>query len=262
MHVYNNIDQIIHQLSQVLAKINRTFVSKKQDDSHTNLYFDPISHRIYGRWIVMQNERIIIALNLKEFSLEWLNDKRIVIESISIDGLTYSEIEDQVEKSLEKVGLSSSGFGDELHFKIPDYSFIELPFKRFMDEDRKVWEENRGLANEACSALLGLLQVEGEVRIWPHHFDTGLYVEPNETIGISFGLAMKDEMVNHPYYYLTGYKLNGVEIDYSKEPKLKSGEWKVDGNWKGVILSLENMQNDSAALKLFLREGSEWFLKS
>jgi len=46
MQEYNNIGQIIHQLSQVLAKFNRTFVPKKEDEGHTNLYFGPISHRI------------------------------------------------------------------------------------------------------------------------------------------------------------------------------------------------------------------------
>ena len=46
MQEYTQIDQLIHQLSQTVAEVNLTFVSQQEDDSHTYLFFDPISHRI------------------------------------------------------------------------------------------------------------------------------------------------------------------------------------------------------------------------
>lgn len=55
MRGYNHIDQHIYQLSQIIAKANRTFVQKKADDSHINLFYDSLSHRIYGRWIKSKN---------------------------------------------------------------------------------------------------------------------------------------------------------------------------------------------------------------
>lgn len=40
MHLssYNAADRQLHWLSQVIARINRMFVSPKEDDSHTNLF--------------------------------------------------------------------------------------------------------------------------------------------------------------------------------------------------------------------------------
>ena len=58
MQEYNNIDKKIHQLSQIIAKVNRTFVPKKADDSHTNFFFDPLSHRLYGRWIKTKDQNV------------------------------------------------------------------------------------------------------------------------------------------------------------------------------------------------------------
>lgn len=47
---YNKTDHQVHLLSQIIAKFNRTYVAEKEDDSHTNLDFDPLGHRLYGRF--------------------------------------------------------------------------------------------------------------------------------------------------------------------------------------------------------------------
>ncbi|MFT6215316.1 MAG: hypothetical protein ACJAS3_001715 [Roseivirga sp.] len=49
MNSYTQTDQQLHWLCQILAKTNRTYAPKKEDDSHTHLYFDSLDHRIYGR---------------------------------------------------------------------------------------------------------------------------------------------------------------------------------------------------------------------
>ncbi len=59
MQAYIKTDRQLHWLSQVIAKINRTYVPKKNDDSHTNLYFDNLGKRITGRWI----DRSLITLH-------------------------------------------------------------------------------------------------------------------------------------------------------------------------------------------------------
>ena len=63
------------------------------------------------------------------------------------------------------------------------------------------WMEWRTLGNEACKKILKILNVEGNIRIWPHHFDTGIYVAANLNLNIGFGFAMEDELVN------AGFKL-------------------------------------------------------
>ena len=48
MQEYINTDRQLHWLSQVITKVNRSFVPAEKDDSHTNLYFDVIQKGIYG----------------------------------------------------------------------------------------------------------------------------------------------------------------------------------------------------------------------
>ena len=261
MQEYNNTDQKIHQLSQIIAKVNRTFVAKKSDDSNTNLFFDPISHRIYGRWIDVIDKKIILALNLKDFTFEWLDDKMQIINSFGIQGRTMSDMEDYLEQSLPQIGLKKEGFRNKLHFEIPVYPFLNEPFESFDLKSIENWEYYRNMANVACSELLGFLQAEGEIRIWPHHFDTGIYIEPNSNTGLGFGLAMEDGLLGNPYYYFSGYRLNGDNFDYANAHDLPVGKWVITDSWKGAVLPLSDLKRDnSGIIPTFLKEVAQWFL--
>lgn len=261
MQDYNNIDQKVHLLSQIIAKVNRNFVPKSPDDSHTNLFFDRIGHRLYGRWIDVKDEKIILALNIKEFTFEWLDHTRQVIQSFGILGQKMSDLEETVERTLPDLGLKKGGFRDKLHFEIPAYPFLNEPFESIKLKSLENWEYYRNMANVACSALLGYLQVDGEIRIWPHHFDTGIYVEPNTKTGLGFGLAMDDGLVGSPYYYFSGHRLDGEKFDYVNVPHLVTGKWIINENWKGAVLPLSDFKKDnSRIIPTFLREVAQWFL--
>lgn len=261
MNAYNHIDQHIHQLSQIITKANRTFVPKQADDSHTNLYFDSIARRVYGRWINAEKGNIILALNLQSFSFEWINDTLKVIQIHSIQGKTSSKIEQSIADALPEIGLRAKDFRNDLHFKISEYPFLNEPFSNFEAKDLTQWEHYRSLGNKACFALLGLLQATSEIRIWPHHFDTGIYIEPTKKIGLGFGLAMEDNMVGYPYFYFSGNGLNGYVIDYNNAPELKLGQWIINDNWNGAVLPLPYIkQRNTKAIQDFLKAVALWFL--
>jgi hypothetical protein len=258
---YNSTDQNIHFLSQILAKLNRTFVPAEKDDSHTNLYFDPLSHRIFGRWIRIDGDNIITALNLGTFHIEVIDDEQNVLKEFEIEGHTMDNIECTIESSLSEFGLISSGFRDKLHYKIPNYGFFTKPFEKWSEKQIKQWESIRELANRSAYLLLGTLQSASEVRIWPHHFDTGIYTQPNSKIGLGYGLAMKDEMAGDAYYYFAGYSLNSSAIDYESINDLKFGQWEINKNWKGAILPISNLkENPSKIIQTFIKEVSEFYL--
>ncbi len=262
MQEYINIDQRVHQLSLVLAKANRTFVPAKPDDSHTNVYFDSVSHRIYGRWISIDSKEIILALNLKSFTYEWVDRSLKTIQSHEIENKTISEIEESIASGLSDLGLDSTGFSTPLHFETPKYSFADSAFEKWDEQSIQNWEFVRELANGASFELLGLLQTPSEIRIWPHHFDTGIYVQQNKNLGLGFGLAMSDSLLNEPYFYLSGYGLNGTEIDYSSTNTLAHGKWIVTKNWKGAVLPLSELNNEpNQLINLFLKDAVKWFLK-
>ena len=46
-----------------------------------------------------------------------------------------------------------------------------------------------------------------EVRIWPHHFDTGClgYFDTKKNVSVGLGLAIPDKNVDDWYFYASGY---------------------------------------------------------
>lgn len=260
MQEYNNTDQQLHFLCQPIAKANRTFVPKKEDDSHTNLYFDSVEDRIIGRWINSPEfGMVILTLNLSNLQFEWLNSSNDKIESVNPLNKILGEVENELSFNLKKLGLNPFGFSDDLHFEIPDYPFASGQIKPIISKDIDRWKYYRKMANEACDWVCNQLKKEAETRIWPHHFDTGIYV-PLERVGIGFGLAMKDSMAGDAYFYISGYPLKG-EINYNDKPSLEKGKWEIGEHWKGAILRLSDLSDSDHDLAKFLATTSNWFLK-
>jgi len=260
---YNKADQTIHQLSQTIAKANRTYVPKQADDSHTNLFFDILGKKLYGRWIKVDKGRVILALDIEKFCFEVINGQRAVISSFDIVGQTQSEIELRIEGYFSQLGLDPMGFRERLHYEITAYEFVNNAYQMPAQKESLLpWYEYRSLANVACDLLLGFLQVDGEVRIWPHHFDTGTYLELTPEIALGFGLAMEDSMVGAPYFYFSAYGLKGNEIDYSKMAELSFGRWIVAENWKGAVLPLPELtENAYDKIAVYIKEVSTSYLK-
>jgi hypothetical protein len=258
---YTTIDQQLHQLSQVLAKANRTFVAPLEDDSHTNLAFDSLGNRILGHWIGTPYGDIIFTLNLHNQTFEWVNRSQKVVQCIQIINRTIKDVELEIASRLPELGLLSDGFTDEMHYKIPEYTFMNKVVPKFSDDDLLEWTNFRLLANEACCALLTNLGVDGDIRIWPHHFDTGIFVRVNENLGLGFGLAMEDLMAGDPYLYMTGYPVNG-SLDYMSATPLPFGRWEISQYWNGAILPLTELLEVPQAGSQFMISAVRWFLDS
>jgi len=263
MQAYNKTDQQLHWLCQTIAKANRTFVPAKPDDSHTNLYFDALGNRIVGHWIESGNEKIMLTLNLESLNFEWLNSAKKVLQSVTTLGKRASTYESELEQQLPALKLKPQGFIDALHFQIPEYSFAKEAIERIDVTNLNEWKSYRKLANNLSATVLGYLQIEGDIRIWPHHFDTGIYVEVDKKIGLGFGLAMQDEMAGAPYFYLSGYALQG-SVEYQKLPKFEKGRWEIGKHWQGAILPLIELssvhEENQFATDDFLLKSTNWFL--
>lgn len=265
MQEYINIDQRIHLLCQVLAKVNRNFVPEKKDFSHTTLSFDALGKRILSRWIESKKGAIIMALDLQDFSFSWLNKSFQKIRKYTISGKTKAQIEHEIVSDLENIGLGEDGFTKKLKYKIPNYPFMDEPFQALEIQALNKWIYYRNLANEASAKFLRHLMIEDEVRIWPHHFDTGLYKEIDEKIGIGFGLAMKDSLVDSPYFYLSGYLLEGV-LSFKNLPELNFGKWDI-GDWNGAVLPISEIDTLSDidkqhVLDEFIQSALSWYWMS
>ncbi|GAB5540087.1 MAG: hypothetical protein Salg2KO_21900 [Salibacteraceae bacterium] len=241
---YNQTDKQLHALCQIIAKANRTFVPKKEDDSHTNLYYDSLAHRILGRWFELNNLRILMTLNLESQCFEIVDDRQQVHTSVSFASKSSASIESELEQALKGLGIDTKSFQDAMHYHIPDYDFATNHGNSISQEALAEWGMIRSMANDAAHRFIGHVQTKAEVRIWPHHFDTGIYTEVNNKLGIGFGLAMKDNMVGAPYFYVTGYPSDG-KIDYEDLHTIGQGEWIVNDDWKGAVLSLNHLNDRS-----------------
>ena len=245
MQAYIDTDQHLHWLCQIIAKANRTYVPPVADDSHTNLYYDSLGQRLSGRWIDNGRQPIMLTYNLANSRLEWVNNALQPLVSFTTIGRPATDIENEIAENLPALNLYPVGFTEPLHFEITSYPFAGEPLKELSEEGLQAWTTFRQLANEVAAAMLGHLQVPGEVRIWPHHFDTGIYFEIPGKPGIGFGLAMADSLIAVPYFYLAGYAEKAP--DYNTAPALGSGEWLVQENWQGAILPLDRINSLPAA---------------
>jgi hypothetical protein len=104
----------------------------------------------------------------------------------------------------------------------------------------------------------------GRTRIWPHHFDTGIYVETHNKMGIVFGLAMSDTMVGEPYFYMSGYPASG-KIEYKNLSDFSNGRWEIGKNWQGAVLPLSELRQlpkkeRQNVINSFLKEAADRFV--
>lgn len=264
MQEYNKTDRQVHWLSQVLAKTNRAFLPEKEDDSHTNLYFDPVSGKLTGRWVEHKQQKIFLALNVRSMHFEWMDQHLGIKDTISVFNKTMQEIEQDVSVYPQSIGLPAEKIFRELHFEIPDYKIGRIASNDINESGIQKWSYFRQLANEACLHFLGFLQAESEIRIWPHHFDTGVYAQVSPGFGIGFGLAMEDSMAGQSYFYLAGYA-SGTEIDYKNLAGLSDGQWITNGAWKGSVLTLDrltgqNLKTDNQMIQSFIQEAANGYL--
>jgi hypothetical protein len=258
---YVSIDQWLHTLAQPLTRLNRAYLPAKDDDSHTNLSFDPIHNRLYGRWITLPHAQIIAALEIDEMAYRFFDKQLQPLHSISAVGKTSSEIDTDFSTYLATQKLDVSAFTQPLHYEIPQYfqsgQTVKAPEKRQVD----LWCYVRGLANIACGEFLTFLQGESEIRIWPHHFDTGVYVQVLPSAGLGFGFAMKDNLLNEPYFYFAGYF--SEDIAYRDLPELSTGRWIIEEHWKGAGIPMSALSlnlNDIHSIREFIRTVGGWYL--
>ena len=260
MQAYNNIDQRIHQLSQTLAKFGRSFADHKTDDSHTNLYFDLVGKTIWGRWAILNNTAYILGLDLEAQEFKILNKNQESINHFEISGKTQASVEQEIATFLkENLKAEKDDFLKRLHFEIPAYSFLDKTVLPFEEDALSNWIKYRQVANDVCQLITSHLNVETETRIWPHHFDTGVYFETTPKLAIGFGWAMADSMVPDPYFYFSAYGLNGHQVDYKTTTPLTVGKWMITEHWKGGVLPMQEASFENC--QTFIKETAAWAVK-
>ena len=228
------MEKQMHLAAQYLAAAGISFLDKKPDDSHTNLGFSTKNGCLYTHVLSENND--MLFLDYEGFMLEWKSNNGTI--SFQLDGATHKEVlkwlTDTSKTFLNKV------YQYKFHYDLPYKISDTFTYKLLNIGELIELMHLRILAQFILEKIVSSYKLQSDIRIWPHHFDTGIYSAlPDSDISIGLGLAIPDTICNKHYLYLSGYK-NGRAIATTSLPQLTLGEWKSDG-FIGAILNTDNV---------------------
>ncbi|MCK8521437.1 hypothetical protein M0D21_07655 [Aquimarina sp. D1M17] len=229
----------LHLAAQYLAAAGINFIEKKEDDSHTNLGFSIENSSLYSR--KLGNKNIKLNLNYKLFVLEW--EDQNIITSFPLHGKSHLEILEWLRQMANQSGLGIYSYN--LHYDLPYQIKNDFVFE--LKDDLKIEKliDHRVLANTVIQSFLDENNLTSEIRIWPHHFDTGAFTPlKNESdISIGLGMAIPDTMIDDYYFYISAYRGHD-SVDTTNFNTLSSGQWKNEG-FKGAVLPLNGIDSNT-----------------
>lgn len=234
----------LHLAAQYLATAAISFLDKKDDDSHTNLGFSIDEKSILTR--PLDGTSIQLGLNYGTFSLDWKSNRP---QSLSLNGKTHREIVAWLTKVTHASNLPKP-YSYILHYGLPYSMGDSERFKLSAPEEIQRLVRLRTLAQNVLSQFLEGENLVSDVRIWPHHFDTGAFVHLRGGSGksLGMGMAIPDGLVDDLYFYINGYRGNDG-LDTWAFPPLSHGKW-VNNGFKGAVLPVFGV-SEAMALQFF-----------
>jgi hypothetical protein len=237
--------KMMYLAAQYLSAAAISFLEKKDDDSHTNLGFSVEDGSLYSRPLNDNGDNL--SLNYKNFSLEWNTLEES--SALSLNGTTHAEVLDWLARKTSKSGFSSV-YNYTFHYDLPykiDQDFI---FRYESSKRLKELLEIRILTERVLHSFLEEHQLSSEIRVWPHHFDTGGFVRLDDGSGksVGFGLAVPDSVCTEHYFYMSGY-IGHNFINTAEFEPLSRGIWKVE-DYKAAVLGVSEV-DEKTALNFF-----------
>lgn len=221
----------VHSASQYLAAAGISFLEKKEDDSHTNLQFKVDDATLHTRPLNEVGDTL--SFNYNNFSLVWNgNEKHKVFR---LDGKSHEQVLKWIQATASEANLKLP-YRYQLHYELP-YEITDAFTFRLSDlSTLRELKLIRTVAQKILEVFVEEQQLRSEVRVWPHHFDTGAFapLKNNTDVSISLGMAIPDTICDDHYFYIAGYK-EGDALVTTHLPALSIGKWMNDG-FKGAIL--------------------------
>ncbi|WP_224488822.1 hypothetical protein [Robertkochia flava] len=224
----------LHHLAQFLAAFGNSYLPAEPDDSQTNLGWDIEKSALISR---IYNE-VYLELEYPGLMLYLVSGpQRKAFDPL---GASPGDIESWIRETLSSCGIDPGKYRLQMGFTptSPEDLFISLD-----NTDEKVLlqlTEERNIAQKALEEFRDTHPMEcSPVRIWPHHFDTGMLVYPDpDTKSKSFGLgyAPADRVSEVPYFY--AYARSDRNINYDGLPEMAPAQWHIN-NWKGALIPVD-----------------------
>lgn len=260
----NNVLQQQYLAAQFIALAGRYLIPKKTDGSNINMQFLPEKEMLMGN---LHPDEWAVGVQLKMLTVQILDKNLNVQAEITLEGKSFDKAFQEFKTKLQHSGIDISGLKTEQPYELPTGGLKEGKFFKAGEQETTEnirYRHNAGLIINELAAKF--TDVE-PVRIWPHHFDTGTFItltrnekgDATKTIGL--GWAVPDSMVAKPYFYLSFWSENPVEIE-DNPVKLLAGKWMMP-TWNGAILATsEIIQKETAEEQyLFVKDFFEVGLK-
>lgn len=225
----------LHRAVQYLATASKSFLPAKDDDSHTNVGWNPISKSFETH--ALDKKGLTLALNVDAYSLDFIHPISGIEASFPLGGANHLDIVNWIERERAFYKIEKE-YTFDLHYDLPykDAFNDDSSFPKLKEEELKAQIQLRWLADKALALAAGQFDLLSDIRVWPHHFDTGSIGSNLSEKDVSYGLGLSipDHVEDDYYFYVTKYK-GDESVNVSRFSKLKNGEWKHDG-WNGAAL--------------------------
>jgi len=229
----------MHIAAQYLAAAGISFLEKKEDDSHTNLGFNTESGCLGTHMLSKNNDQLL--LNYEDFSLVWKSDTAKV--SLGLNGTTHKAVIAWIKETSQT--YLNKEYHYKLHYDLPYIIEDSYTFQLTSSSEIKSLMHLRILIQFSLEEINQLYNLEIPIRVWPHHFDTGIYSDwPDSTVSIGLGLAIPDTISNEHYLYASGYNTAG-QIGTVGFKNLTKGYWSNEG-YIGGVLSADTLEKHEA----------------
>ena len=239
----NQAELVLHSLAQLLALTAMQWIPPQPDDSQANLLYNSTHHRLESRPFALDGQRVRLVLDTTTLALAFTNDQDNPLVSFGPPQQTPNQTQAWWQAQMQAWGV--------LTFRPVNYRLdqppvaLDTPYP--LPAVLPAWNYWRTEANEALRRLNEWSGQASEVRIWPHHFDTGVYyaqlgTDGQEQAASWAGYAIADSLSELPYFYLSGY-IRGQSIDFASLPPLSIGVWHISVGWTGALLPVSSVQS-------------------
>ena len=244
-----------HQAAQYLAGAGISFIKKADDDSHTNLGWDSSSHRLLTHPFTKKNFQL--GLNFDTFDLEWLQNG-FVQAQISLTSHTHAEVLNWIHDQVKHNDINAT-YHYKFHYELPYDDLAADHIFEFDQQKASVISEQWDIAQLKFAEFLNECQLHSPIRVWPHHFDMGIYTrintKPEAFLGA--GYAIPDDWINDFYYYANGW-LNNQPVTTANFSTISHGIWHKKDH-KGLTYNQQNVNDKHSNIDPFLRSALKGF---
>ncbi|MCA8953078.1 MAG: hypothetical protein KDE27_26435 [Planctomycetes bacterium] len=213
----------LHYGAYVLGSTAHSVLPPVEDDSHTNLGFEPAFRSLATRDLPTSHR---LHLDIETFTLV-LRDGDRSVASRPLAGET-------VDGALAWIAVTLSR--PVARREYPDFPASPLATDGAFAKPPAA--ELAELAAWFGNAQALFDSVSAPSRVWPHHFDLGalLPLSDDGAVSIGLGLSPGDGFFDQPYFYCSPYP---APDDASALPPLAVGHWTTDGFTSAIATATE-----------------------